>query len=203
MSDKPEQQKQPFTEQDGLIAAELVTPPAPVADDEPPFDPYYDVPPPAEDDYYALPWTPAVMEAESGGVPHRDVPAALLAYGAPALAPVPEPAAPAVVTAAGPLGGLHATAYRVGESTVRLRPADPYGERAHSLNAWTPPPSPVNERQEEPCCTPARPAHRRGRHLGQDPRAHPPHRLPARNPPRDPRPDSRHHPHQQGLPPNA
>ncbi len=26
MSDKPEQQKQPFTEQDGLFAAELVTP---------------------------------------------------------------------------------------------------------------------------------------------------------------------------------
>ena len=55
MSDKPEQQKQPFTEQDGLFAAELVTPAAPApADlapaDEPPFDPYYDVPP-AEDDY--------------------------------------------------------------------------------------------------------------------------------------------------------
>ena len=30
-------------------------PAAPVVDDEPPFDPYYDVPP-AEDDYHALPW---------------------------------------------------------------------------------------------------------------------------------------------------
>ena len=49
MSDKPEQQKQPFTEQDGLFAAELVTPAAPVADDEPPFDPYYAVPPAAAD----------------------------------------------------------------------------------------------------------------------------------------------------------
>ena len=57
MSDKPEQQKQPFIEQDGLFAAELVTPAVPVADDEPPFDPYYDVPLPRTTTT-PLPWTP-------------------------------------------------------------------------------------------------------------------------------------------------
>ena len=70
MSDKPEQQKQSFTEQDGLFAAELIAPaapadPAPIDPapaDEPPFDPYYDVPP-AEDDYYAPPLDAAVMDA--------------------------------------------------------------------------------------------------------------------------------------------
>ncbi|MEZ7699578.1 hypothetical protein O3663_09200, partial [Rothia mucilaginosa] len=94
MSDKPEQQKQPFTEQDGLFAAELVTPaapadPAPIDPapaDEPPFDPYYDVPP-AEDDYYAPPTDAAVMDAPMMEASAQDVPGALPtgmpAYSAP------------------------------------------------------------------------------------------------------------------------
>ena len=116
MSDKPEQQKQPFTEQDGLFAAELVTPAAPVDPapvDEPPFDPYYDVPP-AEDDYYAPAMDAAVMDAPMMEAPAQDVPAALPAYGTPATsAPVPEPDAPAAF-AADPLGDFMPPAYRVG-----------------------------------------------------------------------------------------
>lgn len=151
MSDKPEQQKQPFTEQDGLFAAELVTPAAPVADDEPPFDPYYDVPP-AEDDYYAPPMDAAVMDAPMMEAPAQDVPAALPAYGTPATsAPVPEPGAPAVFTAADPLGDFMPPAYRVGGYGEDFDPADPYGERAHSLNAVDPASltAGLNERQEE------------------------------------------------------
>ena len=155
MSDKPEQQKQPFTEQDGLFAAELVTPAAPVADDEPPFDPYYDVPP-AEDDYYASPMDAAVMDAPVMEEPAQDVPAALPtgmpAYGTPATsAPVPEPGAPAAFTAADPLGDFMPPAYRVGGYGDDFDPADPYGERAHSLNAVDPTSltAGLNERQEE------------------------------------------------------
>ena len=129
MSDKPEQQKQPFTEQDGLFAAELVTPAAPVADDEPPFDPYYDVPP-AEDDYYAPPMDAAVMNAPVMEAPAQDIPAALPtgmpAYGTPATsAPVPEPGAPAAFTAADPLGDFMPPAYRVGGYGEDFDPADP------------------------------------------------------------------------------
>ena len=155
MSDKPEQQKQPFTEQDGLFAAELVTPAAPVADDEPPFDPYYDVPP-AEDDYYAPPMDAAVMDAPVMEAPAQDVPAALPtgmpAYGTPATsAPVPEPGAPAAFTAADPLGDFMPPAYRVGGYGEDFDPADPYCERAHSLNAVDPTSltAGLNERQEE------------------------------------------------------
>lgn len=160
MSDKPEQQKQPFIEQDGLFAAELVTPAVPVADDEPPFDPYYDVPP-AEDDYYAPPMDAAVMDAPVMEAPAQDVPAALPtgmpAYGTPATsapatsAPVPEPGAPAAFTAADPLGDFMPPAYRVGGYGEDFDPADPYGERAHSLNAVDPGSLTVglNERQEE------------------------------------------------------
>ncbi|MFW7365858.1 MAG: UvrD-helicase domain-containing protein, partial [Rothia mucilaginosa] len=159
MSDKPEQQKQPFTEQDGLFAAELVTPAAPVADDEPPFDPYYDVPP-AEDDYYAPPMDAAVMDAPVMEAPAQDVPVALPtalptgmpSYGAPATsAPVPEPGAPAAFTAADPLGDFMPPAYRVGGYGEDFDPADPYGERAHSLNAVDPASltAGLNERQEE------------------------------------------------------
>jgi len=136
MSDKPEQQKQPFIEQDGLFAAELVTPAVPVADDEPPFDPYYDVPP-AEDDYYAPPMDAAVMDAPVMEAPAQDVPAALPtgmpAYGTPATsasatsAPVPEPGAPAAFTAADPLGDFMPPAYRVGGYGEDFDPADPYG----------------------------------------------------------------------------
>ena len=68
MRDKSEQQKQPFTEQDGLFDAELVIPAAPVVDDEPPFDPYYDVPP-AEDDYHAPAMDAPMMEAHAQDVP--------------------------------------------------------------------------------------------------------------------------------------
>lgn len=149
MSDKPEQQKQSFTEQDGLFAAELVTPAAPVADDEPPFDPYYDVPP-AEDDYYAPTMDTLMMEA-----PAQDVPAALPpgmpAYGTPATsAPVPEPGVPAAF-AADPLGDFMPPAYRVGGYGEDFDPADPYGERTHSLNAVDPASltAGLNERQEE------------------------------------------------------
>lgn len=163
MSDKPEQQKQPFTEQDGLFAAELVTPapadpapidPAPV--DEPPFDPYYDVPP-AEDDYYAPPMDAAVMDAPVMEAPAQDVPAALPtgmpAYGTPAAnsARVPEPGAPAAFTAADPLGDFMPPAYRVGGYGEDFDPADPYNERTHSLSAVDPASltAGLNERQEE------------------------------------------------------
>ncbi len=160
MSDKPEQQKQPFIEQDGLFAAELVTPAVPVADDEPPFDPYYDVPP-AEDDYYAPPMDAAVMDAPVMEAPAQDVPAALPtgmpAYGTPATsasatsAPVPEPGAPVAFTAADPLGDFMPPAYRVGGYGEDFDPADPYGERTYSLNAVDPSSltAGLNERQEE------------------------------------------------------
>lgn len=153
MSDKPEQQKQPFAEQDGLFAAELVTPaePAP-ADlalaDEPPFDPYYDVPP-AEDDYYASPMDAPVMEA-----PAQDVPAALPtgmpAYSAPATS-APEPGVPAAFTAADPLGDFMPPAYRVGGYGEDFDPADPYGERTYSLSTVDPASltAGLNDRQEE------------------------------------------------------
>ena len=154
MSDKPEQQKQSFTEQDGLFAAELVTPAAPVADDEPPFDPYYDVPP-AEDDYYAPPMDAAVMDAPMMEAPAQDVPAALPtgmpAYGTPATsAPVPEPGVPAAF-AADPLGDFMPPAYRVGGYGEDFDPADPYGERTYSLSTVDPAFLTVglNERQEE------------------------------------------------------
>ena len=150
MSDKPEQQKQPFTEQDGLFAAELVTPSAPVADDEPPFDPYYDVPP-AEDDYYAPPMDAPMMEAGTMEAPAA-LPTGMPAYGAPATsAPVPDPGAPASFTAADPLGDFMPPAYRVGGYGEDFDPADPYGERTHSLNAVDPASltAGLNERQEE------------------------------------------------------
>ena len=154
MSDKPEQQKQSFTEQDGLFAAELVTPAAPVADDEPPFDPYYDVPP-AEDDYYAPPMDAAVMDAPMVEAPAQEAPAALPtgmpAYGTPATsAPVPEPGVPAAF-AADPLGDFMPPAYRVGGYGEDFDPADPYGERTHSLGAVDPASltAGLNERQEE------------------------------------------------------
>ncbi|MFW7408319.1 MAG: UvrD-helicase domain-containing protein, partial [Rothia mucilaginosa] len=160
MSDKPEQQKQPFTEQDGLFAAELVTPAAPadpVLVDEPPFDPYYDVPP-AEDDYYAPPMDAAVMDAPVMEAPAQDVPVALPtgmpAYSAPATsapAPVSEPGVPAVFTAADPLGDFMPPAYRVGGYGEDFDPADPYNERTHSLNAVDPTSltAGLNDRQEE------------------------------------------------------
>ena len=153
MSDKPEQQKQPFTEQDGLFAAELVTPAAPVDPapvDEPPFDPYYDVPP-AEDDYYAPAMDAPMMEAPAQDVPVA-LPTGMPAYGAPATsAPVPEPGAPAAFTAADPLGDFMPPAYRVGGYGEDFDPADPYGERTHSLNAVDPASltAGLNERQEE------------------------------------------------------
>ena len=152
MSDKPEQQKQSFTEQDGLFAAELVTPAAPVADDEPPFDPYYDVPP-AEDDYYAPPMDAAVMDAPMIEAPAQDVPGALPtgmpAYGTPATS-APEPGVPAAF-AADPLGDFMPPAYRVGGYGEDFDPADPYGERTHSLGAVDPASltAGLNERQEE------------------------------------------------------
>ena len=157
MSDKPEQQKQPFTEQDGLFAAELVTPAAPVADDEPPFDPYYDVPP-AEDDYYAPPMDAAVMDAPVMEAPAQDVsaqdvpgalPTGMPAYGAPATS-APEPGVPAAF-AADPLGDFMPPAYRVGGYGEDFDPADPYGERTYSLNAVDPSSltAGLNERQEE------------------------------------------------------
>lgn len=152
MSDKPEQQKQPFTEQDGLFAAELVTPAAPVADDEPPFDPYYDVPP-AEDDYYAPPMDAAVMDAPVMEAPAQDVPAALPtgvpAYSAP-VASAPEPGAPAAF-AADPLGDFMPPAYRVGGYGEDFDPADPYGERTYSLSTVDPASltTGLNDRQEE------------------------------------------------------
>ena len=138
MSDKPEQQKQPFAEQDGLFAAELVTPaePAP-ADlapaDEPPFDPYYDVPP-AEDDYYAPPMDAPVMEA-----PAQDVPVTL------------PTGMPAAFTAADPLGDFMPPAYRVGGYGEDFDPADPYGERTYSLSTVDPASltAGLNDRQEE------------------------------------------------------
>ena len=110
MSDKPEQQKQPFTEQDGLFAAELVTPAAPV--DEPPFDPYYDVPP-AEDDYYAPP-----MDAPAA------LPTGMPAYSAPATSS-PATSVPAAFAAADPLGDFMPPAYRVGGYGEDFDPADP------------------------------------------------------------------------------
>ena len=151
MSDKPEQQKQPFTEQDGLFAAELVTPVAPVDSvlinpapvDEPPFDPYYDVPP-AEDDYYAPPMDAPMTEAPAQEAPAA-LPTGMPAYGAPATsAPVSEPAAD-------PLGDFMPPAYRVGGYGEDFDPADPYGERTHSLNAVDPASltAGLNERQEE------------------------------------------------------
>ena len=158
MSDKPEQQKQPFTEQDGLFAAELVTPAAPApADlapaDEPPFDPYYDVPP-AEDDYYAPPMDAAVMDAPVMEAPAQGVPAALPtgmpAYSASATS-APEPGVPAAFTAADPLGDFMPPAYRVGGYGEDFDPADPYNERTHSLSAVDPASltTGLNERQEE------------------------------------------------------
>lgn len=158
MSDKPEQQKQPFAEQDGLFAAELVTPaePAP-ADlalaDEPPFDPYYDVPP-AEDDYYAPPMDAAVMDAPAMEAAAQDVPAALPtgmpAYSAPATS-APEPGMPAAFTAADPLGDFMPPAYRVGGYGEDFDPADPYGERTYSLSTVDPASltAGLNDRQEE------------------------------------------------------
>lgn len=152
MSDKPEQQKQPFTEQDGLFAAELVTPAAPVTDDEPPFDPYYDVPP-AEDDYYAPPTDAAVMDAPVMEAPAQDVPAALPtgmpAYSAPVTS-APEPGAPAAF-AADPLGDFMPPAYRVGGYGEDFDPADPYGERTYSLSTVDPASltAGLNDRQEE------------------------------------------------------
>lgn len=158
MSDKPEQQKQPFAEQDGLFAAELVTPaePAP-ADlalaDEPPFDPYYDVPP-AEDDYYAPPMDAAVMDAPAMEASAQDVPAALPtgmpAYSAPATS-APEPGMPAAFTAADPLGDFMPPAYRVGGYGEDFDPADPYGERTYSLSTVDPASltAGLNDRQEE------------------------------------------------------
>lgn len=158
MSDKPEQRKQPFAEQDGLFAAELVTPaePAP-ADlalaDEPPFDPYYDVPP-AEDDYYAPPMDAAVMDAPVMEASAQDVPAALPAgmpaYSAPATS-APEPGMPAAFTAADPLGDFMPPAYRVGGYGEDFDPADPYGERTYSLSTVDPASltAGLNDRQEE------------------------------------------------------
>lgn len=153
MSDKPEQQKQPFAEQDGLFAAELVTPaePAP-ADlalaDEPPFDPYYDVPP-AEDDYYAPPMDAPVMEAPAQDVPVT-LPTGVPAYSAPATS-APEPGAPAAFTAADPLGDFMPPAYRVGGYGEDFDPADPYGERTYSLSTVDPASltAGLNDRQEE------------------------------------------------------
>ena len=153
MSDKPEQQKQPFAEQDGLFAAELVTPakPAP-ADlalaDEPPFDPYYDVPP-AEDDYYASPMDAPVMEAPAQDVPVT-LPTGMPAYSAPATR-APEPGVPAPFTAADPLGDFMPPAYRVGGYGEDFDPADPYGERTYSLSTVDPASltAGLNDRQEE------------------------------------------------------
>lgn len=153
MSDKPEQQKQPFAEQDGLFAAELVTPaePAP-ADlalaDEPPFDPYYDVPP-AEDDYYAPPADAPVMEAPAQDVPVT-LPTGMPAYGASATS-APEPGVPAAFTAADPLGDFMPPAYRVGGYGEDFDPADPYGERTYSLSTVDPASltAGLNDRQEE------------------------------------------------------
>lgn len=153
MSDKPEQQKQPFAEQDGLFAAELVTPAVPVADDEPPFDPYYDVPP-AEDDYYAPPMDAAVMDAPAMEAPAQDVPVTLPtgmpAYSAPATS-APEPGMPAAFTAADPLGDFMPPAYRVGGYGEDFDPADPYGERTYSLSTVDPASltAGLNDRQEE------------------------------------------------------
>lgn len=143
MSDKPEQQKQPFAEQDGLFAAELVTPaePAP-ADlalaDEPPFDPYYDVPP-AEDDYYAPPMDAAVMDAPAMEASAQDVPVTL------------PTGVPAPFTAADPLGDFMPPAYRVGGYGEDFDPADPYGERTYSLSTVDPASltAGLNDRQEE------------------------------------------------------
>lgn len=152
MSDKPEQQKQSFTEQDGLFAAELVTPAAPAADDEPPFDPYYDVPP-AEDDYYAPPMDAAVMDAAMMEAPAQDVPAALPtgmpAYSAPTTS-ASEPGASAAF-AADPLGDFMPPAYRVGGYGEDFDPADPYGERTYSLSTVDPSSltAGLNDRQEE------------------------------------------------------
>lgn len=153
MSDKPEQQKQPFAEQDGLFAAELVTPaePAP-ADlalaDEPPFDPYYDVPP-AEDDYYASPMDAPVMEAPAQDVPVT-LPTGMPAYSTPATS-APEPGMPAAFTAADPLGDFMPPAYRVGGYGEDFDPADPYGERTYSLSTVDPASltAGLNDRQEE------------------------------------------------------
>ena len=151
MSDKPEQQKQPFTEQDGLFAAELVTPAAPadlVPVEEPPFDPYYDVPP-AEDDYYAPPMDAPVMEAPAQDVPVT-LPTGMPAYSAPATS-APEPGVPAAFTAADPLGDFMPPAYRVGGYGEDFDPADPYGERTYSLSTVDPASltAGLNDRQEE------------------------------------------------------
>lgn len=155
MSDKPEQQKQSFTEQDGLFAAELVTPaapadPAPIDPapaDEPPFDPYYDVPP-VENDYYAPPADAPMVEAPVVGVPAAP-PTGVPAYSAP-VASAPEPGAPAAF-AADPLGDFMPPAYRVGGYGEDFDPADPYGERTYSLSTVDPASltTGLNERQEE------------------------------------------------------
>ena len=155
MSDKPEQQKQSFTEQDGLFAAELIAPAAPVDPapidpapvDEPPFDPYYDVPP-AEDDYYAPPADAPMVEAPVVGVPAA-LPTGMPAYSAP-VASAPEPGAPAAF-AADPLGDFMPPAYRVGGYGEDFDPADPYGERTYSLSTVDPASltAGLNERQEE------------------------------------------------------
>ena len=161
MSDKPEQQKQSFTEQDGLFAAELVTPaapadPAPIDPapaDEPPFDPYYDVPP-AENDYYASPADAPMVEAPAQGVPAA-LPTGMSTYSAPATsAPEPgvsEPGVPAAFTAADPLGDFMPPAYRVGGYGEDFDPADPYGERTYSLSTVDPASltAGLNDRQEE------------------------------------------------------
>ena len=160
MSDKPEQQKQSFTEQDGLFAAELIAPaapadPAPIDPapaDEPPFDPYYDVPP-AEDDYYAPPMDAAVMDAPMMEASAQDVPGALPtgmpAYSAPTTS-ASEPGASAAF-AADPLGDFMPPAYRVGGYGEDFNPADPYGERTYSLSTVDTASLTVglNERQEE------------------------------------------------------
>ena len=160
MSDKPEQQKQSFTEQDGLFAAELIAPaapadPAPIDPapaDEPPFDPYYDVPP-AEDDYYAPPMDAAVMDAPMMEASAQDVPGALPtgmpAYSAPTTS-ASEPGASAAF-AADPLGDFMPPAYRVGGYGEDFDPADPYGERTYSLSTVDTASLTVglNERQEE------------------------------------------------------
>ena len=154
----------------------------------------------------------AVMDAPVMEAPAQDVPAALPtgmpAYGTPATsAPVPEPGAPAAFTAADPLGDFMPPAYRVGGYGDDFDPRRPPYGRTHpiALNAVDPASltAGLMNARKKPCCTPARPCSSSRCRLRQDPRAHPPHRLPARNPPRDPRPDSRHHLHQQGCRRNA
>ena len=128
MSDKPEQQKQPFTEQDGLFAAELVTPAEPA-----PADPALIDPAPVDE-----PHVPAAL------------PTGMPAYSAPATS-APEPGVPAAFTAADPLADFMPPAYRVGGYGEDFDPADPYGERTYSLSAVDPASltAGLNDRQEE------------------------------------------------------